>query len=128
MRIYYLEDQLSDDDVAFVRVALGFAGVCSQVRIPHVLPAQPKTLTEQVFRRHQRLLRTALRHAGIADDRGTQVVLVAPSKMYWYSVLLNAVYSETGAFPWLVQTREQREAIGNPGETRILDAQGLMQA
>ena len=126
MRIYYLEQQLSDDDVSFVREAMEFDGPCSQIRIPHVLPADTQTWDENAFRRHEKLLRTALRNVGIVDDRGTQVILVAPSKMYWYSVLLHAVYSETGAFPWLVQTRAQREAIGNPGETRILDTQGLM--
>lgn len=46
--------------------------------------------------------------------------------MYRYAVLVQAVYAEAGAFPWLVQTKEQRKAIGSPGETRILDTYGLM--
>jgi hypothetical protein len=79
-----------------------------------------------VSHKHQALVRAALRNAGIATDRGKQVILVAPGKMYWHTVLLNAVYAETGTFPWLIQTREQRDIVGNPGETTILNTHGLM--
>ena len=126
VHIYYFDAALSEEDVTFVLESLEIETPCEQVRIPHVLPADAPKWDEQTFHKHQGLLCAALRNAGIATDRGKQVILVAPGQMYWYSVLLHAVYAETGAFPWLVQTREQRHVIGNPGETRILDAHGLM--
>lgn len=126
MHIYYFDAALSEEDIAFVLESLEITGPCEQVRIPHVLPADAPNWTEKTFHKHQALLCGALRNAGIATDRGKQVILVAPGKMYWYTVLVHAVYAETGAFPWLVQTREQRDVIGNPGETRILDTHGLM--
>jgi hypothetical protein len=126
VHIYYFDLALSKEDVAFVVESLEIAGPYEQVRIPHVLPAGPPKWDEQTLLKHQGLLSAALRNAGIATDRGKQVILAAPGQMYWYSVLLHAVYAETGAFPWLVQTREQRDVIGNPGETRILDTHALM--
>jgi hypothetical protein len=126
MHIYYLDAPLSEEDVEFLIETLEITEPCAQVRIPHVLPSDNPNWNEKSFHKHQALLAAALRNAGIATDRGKQVVLVAPGQMYWYAVLLHAVYAETGAFPWLVQTREQRDVIGNPGETRILDTHGLM--
>ena len=125
-RIYYFDAALSEEDVAFGVESLEIAGACEQVRIPHVLPVDTPKWDEQTFRRHQGLLCAALRNAGIATDRGKQVILVAPGIMHWYSALMHTVYGVTGAFPWLFQAREQRQIIGNPGETRILDAHGLM--
>lgn len=126
MRVYYLEEPLSEDDALFVQEAMESSSEVRHVRIPHVLPTEPPTWDEKTYRKHDRLLRSALKNAGISTDKGRQVLLVAPRQMYWYSVLIHAVYAETGAFPWLIQTSGQREAIGNPGETRIVDTQGLM--
>lgn len=126
MRVYYLEEPLSDEDAAFVREAMDDATEIKQIRIPHVLPADLPNWDEHAYRRHERLLRSALRHCGISVDKGKQILLVAPNASYWYAVLINAVYAETGAYPWLIQTSAQRAAIGNPGETRILDTHGLM--
>jgi len=124
--VYYFETPLSDEDLDWVQQITGLEGPCRQTRIPHVLPAEIAGLDEQAFVRHEFLLRAALRNAGIVGDRGTQVILVALRQLYWNSVLLHAVHAETGMFPLLVQTREQREAIGNPGEIRILDMDGAM--
>lgn len=126
MRVYYLDEPLSEDDALFVQEAMESTSELQHVRIPHVLPHEPPTWDEKAYRKHDRLLRSALKNAGISTDKGRQVLLVAPKHMYWYSVLIHAVYAETGAFPWLIQTSQHREAIGNPGETRILDTQGLM--
>jgi hypothetical protein len=126
MHIYYFDKPLSEEDLAFVLTTLESAEAGEQIRIPHVLPAEMGKISERIFRRHETLQRAALRNAGIARDRGKQVALVAPGQLYWNSTLMHAVYAETGAFPWLIQTREQREAIGNPGETRILDMRGAM--
>jgi hypothetical protein len=98
----------------------------TQVRVPHVLPAASQSWTETEYRNHEQFLAKALRNCGIASDKGTQVLLIAPAEMYWYSVLVNAVYRETGAYPYLVQTAARRASIGNPGEIRILDGHGFM--
>jgi hypothetical protein len=126
MRVYYLEEPLSDGDLAFVAGAFGLPTAPEQVRIPYVLPilAHDRDYEEQAAA-HEQLIRGHLRRAGIAKEHG-QVFLVAPTDLHWYSVLIRAVRAETGAYPYLVQTSAQRAAIGNPGSTRILDAQGLM--
>ena len=111
----------------FVAAELCGGGAIEQVRIPHVLPVLPEdgwTLAEE--QRHERLLRKHLRACGIGRDRDKQVILVAPRSMHWYSALSGAVAAETGLYPYLVQTAAQREAIGNPGQTRILDMAGLL--
>lgn len=126
MRVYYLEEPLPDQDLAFVADALGLATDPEQVRIPYVLPVlgQDRDYEEQASA-HEQLLRGHLRKVGILGERG-QVVLVVPTDLHWHSILVAAVYAETGAYPYLVQTAAQRAAIGNPGSTRLLDAQGLM--
>ena len=82
--MYYFDAALSEEDVAFVLESLEITGPCEQIRIPHVLPADTPNWTEKTFHKHQALLCGALRNAGIATDRGKQVILVAPGKMYWY--------------------------------------------
>lgn len=125
-RIYYLEEPLSDEDASFVSDELFEGRKPVQVRIPHVLPVlSDGPLTMETHKDHERLLRKHLRTAGIAADANTQVVLVAPRDMHWYSALSGAVAAETGVYPWLVQTKSQRDVIGNPGEVRILDMEGL---
>lgn len=126
-RIYYLEEPLSAEDAAFVAEELCGGGSIEQVRIPHVLPVLSEsgwTLGEE--QRHERLLRKHLRVCGMGKDSDQQVILVAPRSMHWYSALSGAVAAETGLYPYLVQTSAQREAIGNPGYTRILDMAGLL--
>lgn len=126
VRVYYLEQPLSGDDVALVAAELGQDSTIEQVRIPHVLPVLAEgKWSEKRHRKHETLLRKHLRAAGITHDCGSQVILVAPLDLYWYSIISGAVEAETGAYPWLVQTEQQREAIGNPGSTRILDMEGL---
>jgi hypothetical protein len=125
-RVYYLEEPLSSDDAEFVSEQLFSGAPISQVRIPHVLPTLTDgSLSESRHRRHEQLLRKSLRMAGIGTDRDTQVVLVAPNIIYWHAVLSGAVEAETGMYPWMVQTKSHRDAIDNPGETRILDMEGL---
>jgi len=127
MRIYYLEESLPDGDLQFVADALGLDSLPEQVRIPYVLPllaAETDYVAASV--RHEALLRTHLRRAGIGRDQGSQVAFVAPRDMHWYSVIIRAIAAETGFYPYLVQTAAQRAAIGNPGEVRLLDTEGLI--
>src|SRR2546426_12665974 len=109
MRIYYLDEPLSDEDLNFVAQALELQTPPEQVRIPCVLP--PLSTDSDYMgqcARHETLLRTNLRHAGIDQDRDTQVAFVAPRYMHWYSTLLMAIATETGHYPYLVQTVAQR--------------------
>lgn len=126
MRLYYPDEPLSDIDAQFVQEAMELAAPPMQIRIPHVLPADRPQWTLAEFEKYVRVVRSALRNAGIDTDKGTQVLLVAPKDMYWYSLLVQAVHAETGCYPWLIQTAEQRASLGNDGETRILDTHGLM--
>jgi len=126
VRVYYLEEALAGNDLQFISEEFANEEEIEQIRIPYVLPANREGLSLSVLKRHEGLLRKRLRALGVARDKNQQVVLVAPKDMYWYSVLLGAIAAETGIYPHLVQTEGQRQAIGNPGATRILDTQGLM--
>ena len=125
-RIYYLEEPLSESDTAFVSKHVFAGRIPTQVRIPHVLPVlETGALSQDAHQKHEKLLRKNLRGVGIGADRNKQVALVAPRNMYWNAAISTAVEAETGVYPWLVQTSDQLRAIGNPGETRILDMEGL---
>lgn len=124
-RIYYLDEPLSDEDAAFVSDQIFGGRSVTQVRIPYVLPVLIEETPIEMHQEHEKLLRKHLRTVGITNDMNKQVVLVAPKDMWWYSVISRAIEAETGSYPWLVQTKSQRDAIKNPGETRILDMEGF---
>jgi hypothetical protein len=126
MRVYFLEEPLAPEDLAFVAESFGLGLLPEQVRIPYVLPmlASEGDFVTMV-KRHEELLRSHLRRAGIGRDRGSQVAFVAPRDMHWNQVIAFAIRAETGYFPYVVQTEAQREAMGNRGSLRILDTEGL---
>lgn len=130
MRLYYVDEPLNAQDLAFASnalIELGGSAVTEQVRIPYVFPTDAASGTfEQMMRRHIRLVRRHLANAGIAIDRGTKIAFVAPKNIHWYSVLIEAFRAETGAYPFLIQTGSQREALGNPGKTRVIDTEGML--
>lgn len=130
MRVYYVEEPLTAEDLDFASNALiefGASAVTEQVRIPHVFPTDVASGNfEQIMNRHIRLVRRHLANAGIAADRGAKTAFVAPRNMHWYSVLIAAFHAETGAYPFLIQTASQREALGNPGEIRVIDTEGML--
>lgn len=98
-----------------------------QVRIPHILPAPDPDgghrgrplLDDEILEKH-------LIKAGIMRDYGKRVCLVIPRDMHWYGALTEAIFKITGFYPYLVQTKDHRERINNPGEIRILDMHGMM--
>ena len=49
-----------------------------------------------------------------------------PREMHWYAGLYEAIYALTGFYPFVVQTAEHRQNIGNPGYIRIFDMHGMM--
>jgi hypothetical protein len=126
MRIYYLEEPLGDKDVAFVGECFQLSRPPTQVRIPYVLPVI-ETAADYVQQRQQqeRLLSNHLRAAGVHLEP-EQIVLVAPKDQHWCMALVGSVAFVSGKYPYLVQTAAHREAIGNPGATRVIDTQGLM--
>lgn len=125
MNIYYFEKPLSGADVEFVVEVLELDSTPTQIQIPYVLPViGPGPIDAATQERHIVLLRDLVRRAGIAKESG-QPIFVAPSDMYWHTRLGLAIFEETGYLPYIVQTEEQRSAIGSPGPTRVLDAHGM---
>ena len=127
MRIYYLDRELAKEDLEFVEQALEVAEPVDQIRIPHILPAPDPDgghrarpiMDDEILDRH-------LKKAGILRDYGKQVCLVIPKDMHWYGALTEAIFKITGFYPYLIQTKDHRERINNPGEIRILDMHGMM--
>jgi hypothetical protein len=127
MRIYYLDRKLTDEEAKFVEEALKLTEPIEQVRIPHILPASdPDGGHRARPLLDDELLSGHLKKAGIMRDYGRQVCLVISQDMHWYGALSHAIFNTTGFYPYLVQTKDHRERISNPGEIRITDMHGMM--
>jgi hypothetical protein len=126
MRVYYLQRPLDEDELEYVSEAL--QEPIEQVRIPYVLPTPDPAfgydnrpfIDDELLSRHLGL-------AGIKLDEGKRVALVVPDEMHWYSSILKVIRDETGFYPYLIQTEDQRKAIDNLGSFRILDPRGSEQ-
>jgi hypothetical protein len=125
MRAYYLEDSLTDEELADVRDMMQMP--IEQVRIPHVLPAPDErgAHNDRPLMDEQAATRP-LKAAGILRDHGARVLLVMPKDMHWYTAFAEAVHTITGYFPYLIQTADHRDSIGNKGGLRIIDMHGMM--
>jgi hypothetical protein len=125
MRIYYLDKPLTGRNLAFVKCELELSDPVEQVRVPHVFPliGTDTMAADRELEREQALLQKNLRHAGISRDRGKRIAFVAPSNMRWAGLLIMAIHAETGSLPFIIQTSQQRRAIGNRGSVRIIDAE-----
>jgi hypothetical protein len=127
MRVYYLDRQLTNEEIEFLGEALKLSELTEQIRIPHILPApDPRggyrtrpIIDNEILEKH-------LKKAGILRDYGKQVCLVIPKEMHWYGALTEAIFKITGFYPYLVQTKDHRGGLKNPGEIRIIDMQGMM--
>ena len=127
MRVYYLDRKLTGEEARFVEEALELTEPIGQIRIPHILPAPDSDgghrgrplFDDEIVEKH-------LVKAGILLDYGKQVCLVIPQDMHWYAALSKAIFKKTGFYPHLVQTKDHRERINNPGEIRIIDMHGMM--
>ncbi len=127
MKIYFLDQPLTDEESKSIIDLMELQESIEQVRVPYVLPiVSRRNDYSKELSRHENILRKHLLNVGISKDKGTQIGFVAPVNMHWYSVITNAIFKETGSYPYLIQTQSQREAIGNPGDLRILDGEGLM--
>lgn len=122
---YYLDRPLTAEEVEFVSEAL--AAEIEQVRIPHVfpLPDRKQGLADGVSS-DAAAIASNLVKAGIRADSGQQVALVVPKSSHHHLVLNEAILNATGFYPYIIQTAEQREQMGNPGDLRVLDTHGLM--
>lgn len=125
MRVYYLDRPLSLEESREASELLKVD--LEQIQIPYVLPAPG----EEGAHPDRPLIDEAaasppLRAAGILKDAGLRVALVIPGDMHWYAGFSHAIHTLTGYYPFLVQTAEHREKIGNPGYLRIFDMHGMM--
>ena len=124
MRLYFLDRPLTDSEIEFVEEALETS--IEQIRIPFILPV---TNAKESYKDrpliNDNVTSKNLLNAGILRDKGKQVALVMPLDMHWYAAFTFTIEKMTGSFPYLIQTAEHRESIGNKGRIRIIDMEGL---
>ncbi|MBI1892059.1 MAG: hypothetical protein HYS18_15540 [Burkholderiales bacterium] len=132
---YFLDQALDDAEREFVAQALlgpwakfrTGASSLKEKRVPLVLPApgtgggyqdSPELRAEQVRRN--------LRHAGIREDAGRQVVWIMPADSEWDAIFQFAIREETGFGPYVVQRwyRDQDRIVR--GKIRVVDTQMLL--
>ena len=127
MRVYYLDRELTKEESEFVNEALELREPLQQIRLPYVLPApnpNSRYPLESLF--DEEIVEKHLIKAGILRDYGMRVCLVIPKDMHWYGAISEAIFKKTGFYPYLIQTRDHRDHIKNPGEIRIIDMHGMM--
>lgn len=109
---YYLDDPLSDDERRLVEQALlgpwakfrtGATGLAEK-RVPAILPLPDANGRFGDTPEHRAgRIRGNLRHAGMVDDAGRQVVWVMPQDREWDAIFQFAIREETGFAPYVVQ-------------------------
>jgi hypothetical protein len=125
MKVYYLDRPLTEEEAKFIQNTLETS--IEQIRIPFILPAaKPTEYYNDRPMIDDKLVSNNLIKAGIKKDRGNQVGLVIPLDMHWYTAFTFAIEKMTGFHPYLIQTAEHRESIGQKGNIRIIDMEGLL--
>jgi hypothetical protein len=125
MRVYYLDDPLSDDEIADVSEMLEVS--VELVRVPSLMPVpQADGTIESAISDSEEAAKRLLRSAGILADYGFKVGVVIPVDMMAWGALSEAIHDLTGVYPFAIQTERQRQAIGNSGGLRVFDMQGMM--
>jgi len=132
---YYLDDPLSDDERRLVEQSLlgpwakfrTGAAIFLEKRVPAVLPL-PDASGHFYGTQEQRagLIHGHLRHAGIMEDAGHQVVWVMPEDREWDAIFQFAIRESTGFGPYVVQRWFDRGALRERGRARIVDTQMLI--
>ena len=122
---YYIDRPLTAEETVEVEEALDRK--VEQVQIPYLVPAPDyqRNLADDIFS-GAASLSPVLVKAGIRADTGKQVALVVPKDQDIHLMLCEALHEATGFHPYIIQTSEQREAIGNPGYLRVTDMHGMM--
>ncbi|SNS13446.1 hypothetical protein SAMN06265795_101182 [Noviherbaspirillum humi] len=133
---YYLDDPLGDDELQFLRQTLigpqarfwTGAAALAQKRVPFVLPLPGKGGFHRRSREQRaQAVRRHLRQAGIAGDRGHQVVWVMPRDAEWDAVFQFAIRLETTFAPFVVQRWFEREGELKRGQAKVIDTHMLIQ-
>jgi hypothetical protein len=133
---YYLDEPLTDEELAFVQQTLigpwakfkTRADALVQKRVPAVLPT-PDEHGNYEESREQRALRVRanLRHAGIRNDNGRQVVWVMPRDTDWDAIFQFAIREETGLAPFVAQRWFIDQGVPVRGSIRVVDTQMLIE-
>jgi len=132
---YYLEEQLTGDELRFVEQALigpwakfkTGAAILEQKRVPTLLPVPDEhgAYAEDRERRAERM-RAPLRHAGIRADAGRQVVWVTPRDADWDAIFQFAIREETGYAPYVAQRWFPQDGARRRGPIRVVDTEMLL--
>ena len=132
---YYLDEPLSEEELQFVTHTLvgpwakfrSGASALAQKRVPAVLPL-PDEGGMFMHSREQRaeVVRAHLRHAGIRNDAGRQVLWVTPRDSEWDAIFQFALRMETGYAPYVAQRWFNEEGVLVRGRVRIVDTQMLL--
>lgn len=132
---YYLDEPLADAEMAFAeRTLIGpwsrFRSHASQLvqkRVPAVLPLPDENGAYRLSREQRAArVRIHLRHAGVAADRGRQVVWVMPGDREWDAIFQFALREETGFGPWVAQRWYDEGGVLVRRELRLVDTQMLL--
>ena len=133
---YYLDIPLSDTERSLVeQVLLGpwakfktGASALVEKRVPNVLPLPDESgRFEQTREQRAHQVCANLRHAGIRNDIGRQVIWVMPRDREWDAIFQFAIREETGLGPYVLQRRFLKDGELEERESRIIDTQMLIE-
>ena len=133
---YFLDEALNTEERSLVAQSLlgpwakfrTGASSIKEKRVPLVLPTPDVNGHFHDAPEHRaELVRHNLRHAGIREDAGNQVIWVMPSDSQWDAIFQFAIREETGFGPYVVQRwyREQDSLVR--GTARVVDTHLLIQ-
>ncbi|HEY8606014.1 MAG TPA: hypothetical protein VIM12_02720 [Noviherbaspirillum sp.] len=132
---YFLDEPLTEEELAFaVRTLIGpwarFRSGASglvQRRVPGVLPLPDADGSFRASReRRAGQVRANLRHAGIRQDGGRQVVWVMPKDTDWDAIFQYAIREETGYGPYVAQRWYLEDGVLMRRALRLVDTQMLL--
>jgi hypothetical protein len=133
---YFLDQALDEEERELVaRVLLGpwakfrtGASTLAEKRVPLVLPT-PDAEGSYFYSAEQRAeqVRRNLRHAGIREDAGRQVLWIMAADSEWDAIFQFAIREETGFAPFVVQRWYREEGRMVRGTVRIVDTHMLIQ-
>lgn len=130
---YYLDEPLCEAELDFAGgILLGpwarfrtGASALTQKRVPAVLPLpDDHGVYGQTREERARIVAANLRHAGIRQDNGRQVVWVMPHDKEWDAIFQFAIRKETGYGPYVVQRAADESDMQNG--MRVIDTHMLL--
>jgi hypothetical protein len=133
MRVYYLDEPLSKQELGVLKKALvqleGLKSIQSieQVRVPDVLPTPGKDglFEEDLFQLAHSAKKNLFR-ARLERDAGIQVTWVVPEDTHWGVIFQQAMYEITGFFPYIVQRWQYEGDRLVRGNVRVLDGHEMI--